>query len=81
MKTWNVVLLREHHELLSQGIARATPGLLVGYAAAELACLAFRLREIVLSSVKIAVGETRSPMLDPRPRTDQDRIFLGGRER
>ena len=52
---------------LSQGIEihRATLAFWVGYAAAELACLAARLREIVLSSVKIVVDETRAPVLDP----------------
>src|SRR6202011_3508912 len=64
---WHLPLYRQAQMLLSQGIEihRATLAFWVGYAAAELACLAFRLREIVLSSVKIAVDETRAPVLDP----------------
>ena len=64
---WHLPLYRQALMLLSQGIEihRATLAFWVGYAAAELACLAFRLREIVLSSVKIAVDETRAPVLDP----------------
>lgn len=64
---WHLPLYRQAQMLLSQGIEihRATLAFWVGYAAAELACLAARLREIVLSSVKIAVDETRAPVLDP----------------
>ena len=64
---WHLPLYRQAQMLLSQGIEihRATLAFWVGYAAAELACLASRLREIVLSGVKIAVDETRAPVLDP----------------
>src|SRR5580658_770030 len=64
---WHLPLYRQAQMLLSQGIEihRATLAFWVGYAAAELACLAARLREIVLSGVKIAVDETRAPVLDP----------------
>jgi transposase len=64
---WHLPLYRQAQMLLSQGIEihRATLAFWVGYAAAELACLATRLREIVLSSVKIVVDETRAPVLDP----------------
>jgi hypothetical protein len=37
----------------------------VGYAAAELRPLWLRLREIILTSGKIAVDETTAPVLDP----------------
>ena len=64
---WHLPLYRQAQMLLSQGIEihRATLAFWVGYAAAELACLASRLREIVLSGVKIVVDETRAPVLDP----------------
>jgi transposase len=64
---WHLPLYRQAQMLLSQGIEihRATLAFWVGYAAAELACLAARLREIVLGAVKIAVDETRAPVLDP----------------
>ena len=53
--------------LASQGIEidRATLAFWVGYAAAELAPLWHRLREILLGSPKIVVDETRAPVLDP----------------
>jgi hypothetical protein len=52
--------------LASQGIEidRATLALWVGYAAAELAPLAERLRTILLGSAKITVDETRAPVLE-----------------
>ena len=64
---WHLPLYRQAQMLLSQGIEihRATLAFWVGYAAAELACLVSRLREIVLSSAKIVVDETRAPVLDP----------------
>jgi len=37
----------------------------VGYAAAELQPLWLRLRELILTSGKIAVDETTAPVLDP----------------
>ena len=53
--------------LNSQGIVidRATLAFWVGYAAAELAPVVARLREILLGSVKLAVDETPVPVLDP----------------
>jgi len=64
---WHLPLYRQAQMLLSQGIGihRATLAFWVAYAAAELACLAARLREIVLGSVKIVADETRAPVLDP----------------
>src|SRR4029077_6446945 len=46
-------------------IDRATLAFWVGYAAAELAPLVTRLREILLGSVKLAGGATPVPVLDP----------------
>src|SRR5215469_13451001 len=58
---------RQAQMLASQGIEidRATLALWVGYAAAELAPLAERLRQILLGSPKITVDETPAPVLDP----------------
>src|SRR6201992_1395396 len=53
--------------LLAQGIdiKRSVLAFWVGYAAAELQPLWLRLRELILSSGKIAVDETTAPVLDP----------------
>jgi transposase len=64
---WHLPLYRQSQMLASQGIEidRATLALWVGYAAAELAPLAERLRQILLGSAKITVDETPAPVLDP----------------
>ena len=64
---WHLPLYRQTQMLASQGIEidRATLALWVGYAAAELAPLAERLRKILLGSAKIIVDETPAPVLDP----------------
>ena len=64
---WHLPLYRQAQMLASQGIAvdRSTLAGWVGYAAAELAPLARRLRELVLGSPVIAVDETPAPVLDP----------------
>ena len=64
---WHLPLYRQSQMLASQGIEidRATLALWVGYAAAELAPLALRLREILLGSAKLVVDETPAPVLDP----------------
>jgi transposase len=64
---WHLPLYRQAQMLSSQGIEidRATLAFWVGYAAAELAPLVLRLREILLGSPVIAVDETRAPVLDP----------------
>jgi transposase len=64
---WHLPLYRQAQMLKSQGIEidRSTLAFWVGYAAAELAPLAERLRAILLSSAKIAVDETPAPVLDP----------------
>jgi hypothetical protein len=60
-------LYRQAQMLASQGIEidRSTLAFWVGYAAAELAPIAERLREILLGSAKIVVDETPAPVLDP----------------
>jgi len=64
---WHLPLYRQAQMLASQGIEidRATLALWVGYAAAELAPLAERLRQLLLGSPKITVDETPAPVLDP----------------
>jgi transposase len=64
---WHLPLYRQAQMLKSQGIVieRMTLAFWVGYAAAELAPLVARLREILLGSVKLAVDETPVPVLDP----------------
>src|ERR1700758_2824080 len=64
---WHLPLYRQAQMLASQGIEidRATLAFWVGYAAAELAPLVTRLREILLGSARLAVDETPAPVLDP----------------
>jgi transposase len=64
---WHLPLYRQAQMLLAQGIdiKRAVLAFWVGYAAAELQPLWLRLREIILTSGKIAIDETVAPVLDP----------------
>ena len=64
---WHLPLYRQAQMLKSQGIVieRMTLASWVGYAAAELAPVVARLREILLGSVKLVVDETPVPVLDP----------------
>lgn len=64
---WHLPLYRQAQMLASQGIDidRSTLAFWVGYAAAELAPVAERLREILLAAPKITVDETTAPVLDP----------------
>jgi transposase len=64
---WHLPLYRQAQMLLAQGIdiKRAILAFWVGYAAAELMPVYLRLRELILSSSKIAVDETVVPVLDP----------------
>ena len=57
---WHLPLYRQAQMLLAQGldIKRATLAFWVGYAAAELMPVYLRLRELILTSGKIAVDET-----------------------
>jgi transposase len=64
---WHLPLYRQAQMLLAQGIdiKRSVLAFWVGYAAAELNPLWLRLREIILTTGKIAVDETTAPVLDP----------------
>jgi transposase len=80
---WHLPLYRQAQMLRSQGIAieRATLAFWVGYAAAELKPLYLRLRELILTSGKIAVDETVAPVLDPgRGRTKKGYFWAIARD-
>jgi transposase len=64
---WHLPLYRQAQMLAAQGldIKRSMLAFWVGYAAAELKPIYLRLRELVLTSGKIAVDETVAPVLDP----------------
>jgi transposase len=80
---WHLPLYRQAQMLAALGILidRATLAFWVGYAAAELAPLVARLREILLGSVKLAVDETPVPVLDPgRGRTKTGYFWATARD-
>ena len=64
---WHLPLYRQSRMLAAQGldIKRSVLAFWVGYAAAELEPLYLRLRQLILGSGKIAVDETKAPVLDP----------------
>ena len=64
---WHLPLYRQAQMLATQGIdiKRSILAFWVGYAAAELKPIWLRLRELILTSGKIAVDETVAPVLDP----------------
>src|SRR5579872_4512773 len=64
---WRLPLYRQAQMLTAQGIdiKRSVLAFWVGYAAAELKPVYERLRELILASGKIAVDETKAPVLDP----------------
>ena len=64
---WHLPLYRQAQMLAAQGldIKRSVLAFWVGYAAAELRPAFERLRELILTSGKIAVDETKAPVLDP----------------
>ena len=64
---WHLPLYRQSQMLAAQGlqIKRSVLAFWVGYAAAELEPLYLRLRQLILGSGKIAVDETKAPVLDP----------------
>jgi len=64
---WHLPLYRQAQMLAAQGldIKRSVLAFWVGYAAAELRPIWLRLRELILTSGKIAVDETEAPVLDP----------------
>jgi transposase len=67
--------------LAAQGlkIKRSVLAFWVGYAAGELSAVYDRLRELILTSGKIAVDEMKAPGARSRPRPGQGGLFLGGR--
>jgi transposase len=80
---WHLPLYRQAQMLLAQGIdiKRAVLAFWVGYAAAELQPLWFRLRELILTADKIAVDETTAPVLDPgRGRTKKGFFWAVARD-
>jgi transposase len=80
---WHLPLYRQAQMLLAQGIdiKRAVLAFWVGYAAAELQPLSLRLRELILTAGKIAVDETKVPVLDPgRGRTKKGYFWAVARD-
>jgi transposase len=80
---WYLPLYRQAQMLASQGIdiKRSVLAFWVGYAAAELMPLYLRLRELILTSGKIAVDETVAPVLDPgRGRVKQGYFWAVARD-
>lgn len=80
---WHLPLYRQAQMLTPQGIdiKRSILAFWVGYAAAELKPIWLRLRELILTSAKIAVDETIAPVLDPgRGRTKQGYFWAIARD-
>ncbi|HEY3795577.1 MAG TPA: IS66 family transposase, partial [Bradyrhizobium sp.] len=80
---WHLPLYRQAQMLAVQGldIKRAVLAFWVGYAAAELKPIYARLRELILTSGKIAVDETVAPVLDPgRGRTKKGYFWAIARD-
>jgi transposase len=80
---WHLPLYRQAQMLAPQGIhiKRSILAFWVGYAAAELKPIWLRLRELILTSPKIAVDETVAPVLDPgRGRTKQGYFWAIARD-
>lgn len=80
---WHLPLYRQSQMLLAQGldIKRSILAFWVGYAAAELKPIYLRLRELILTSGKIAVDETVAPVLDPgRGRTKKGYFWAIARD-
>jgi transposase len=78
---WHLPLYRQAQMLTAQGldIKRTVLAFWVGYAAAELRPVYGRLRELILTSTKIAVDETKAPVLDPgRGRVKEGYFWAGG---
>jgi transposase len=80
---WHLPLYRQAQMLAAQGldIKRSVLAFWVGYAAAEVKPLYLRLRELILASGKIAVDETKAPVLDPgRGRVKQGYLWASARD-
>jgi transposase len=80
---WHFPLYRQAQMLTAQGIdiKRSVLAFWVGYAAAEFNPVYERLRKLILTSGKIAVDETKAPVLDPGRGRVKEGLFLGGRPR
>lgn len=80
---WHLPLYRQAQMLAAQGvdIKRSVLAFWIGYAAAEIKPLYLRLRELILASGKIAVDETKAPVLDPgRGRVKQGYFWAVARD-
>jgi transposase len=80
---WHLPLYRQTQMLAAQGldIKRSVLAFWVGYAAAELKPVYRRLRELILTSAKVAVDETTAPVLDPgRGRTKKGYFWAVARD-
>jgi transposase len=80
---WHLPLYRQAQMLAAQGvdIKRSVLAFWVGYAATEVRPLYLRLRELILASGKIAVDETKAPVLDPgRGRVKQGYFWAVARD-
>jgi transposase len=80
---WHLPLYRQAQMLFAQGldIKRSILAFWVGYAAAELKPIHLRLRELILTSGKVAVDETVAPVLDPgRGRTKKGYFWAIARD-
>jgi transposase len=80
---WHLPLYRQAQMLAAQGldIKRSVLAFWVGYAAVELKPVYLRLRELILASGKIAVDETKAPVLDPgRGRVKQGYLWAVARD-
>ena len=80
---WHLPLYRQAQMLAVQGldIKRSVLAFWVGYAAAELKPVYRRLRELILTSAKVAVDETTAPVLDPgRGRTKKGYFWAVARD-
>jgi len=80
---WHLPLYRQAQMLAAQGlnIKRSVLAFWVGYAAAELKSVYLRLRKFILASEKIAVDETKAPVLDPgRGRVKQGYLWAVARD-
>ena len=74
-------LYRQAQMLARQGVIvdRSTLAFWVGYAAAEIAPVVARLREIMLASTRHLCRRDGRAGARPRARADEARLFLGGR--
>ena len=81
---WHLPLYRQAQMLAAQSldIKRSVLAFWVGYAAAELRPVYDRLRDLILTSGKVAVDETKAPVLDPgRGRVKEGYFWAVARDR